>query len=53
MNFHVFGQKGVIKLPEKTNVQDLKTLASFNRIIKNYIKMEKIFKRINHKQTKK
>jgi hypothetical protein len=42
MKFHIFGQPHLVKLPKRTTVQDLKSLAFFNRIIKNYMKMQKI-----------
>ena len=42
MKFHLYGQKGLVELPKDATVQDLKSLAYFNRIIKNYIKMKKI-----------
>ena len=48
MKFHIYGQKGLVDLPENTTVQDLKSLAHFNRIIKNYLKMIKIENRDNN-----
>lgn len=44
MKFHIYGQTGFVKLPKTTTVQDLRTLARFNGIIKNYLKMKKIEK---------
>lgn len=45
MKFHIYGQPSFVKLPKNATVQDLKSLAYFNHIIKNYIKMEKIERR--------
>ena len=45
MKFHIFGQPGLIKLPKKTTVKDLKSLAYFNGVIRNYLKMKKIEKK--------
>ena len=42
MKFHIYGQPGLVDLPDSTTVEDLRSLASFNRIIKNYTKMERI-----------
>lgn len=42
MKFHIYGQRGLVDLPDNTTVEDLRYLASFNRIIKNYLKMKKI-----------
>lgn len=42
MKFHIYGQQGLVDLPDSTTVEDLRSLASFNRIIKNYTKMERI-----------
>lgn len=42
MKFHFYGQPYFIELPKGTIVEDLKTLAWFNRIIKNKPKMDKI-----------
>ena len=42
MKFHLFGQSKFIELPNTTTIQDLRTLAWFNRIIKNYLKMDKL-----------
>lgn len=39
MKFHLYGQSTFVKLPKGTTVQDLRELAHFNRIIKNYAKM--------------
>ena len=44
MKFHLYGQKGLTELPSGTTVQDLRSLAHFNRVIKNYLKMRKIEK---------
>ena len=45
MKFHIYGQPTFVKLPKGTTVQDLRTLAHFNRIVKNYAKMCEIEKR--------
>ena len=45
MNFHIYGQLGVVKLPPGATVSDLKSLAYFNRIIRNYQKMKIIERR--------
>jgi len=42
MKFHIYGQSGLVDLPDSTTVEDIRSLASFNRIIKNYLKMKKI-----------
>ena len=42
MKFHIYGQPYLINLPKGSTVEDLKSLAYFNRIIKNYLKMLKI-----------
>ena len=42
MRFHLYGQPGLVDLPDSTTVEDIRSLASFNRIIKNYLKMKKI-----------
>lgn len=42
MKFHLYGTKGFVKLPKGTNTGDLRTLAHFNKIIKNYLKMKTI-----------
>jgi len=42
MKFHIYGQSGLVDLPDSTTAEDLRSLASFNRIIKNYTKMERI-----------
>ena len=44
MKFHPYGQPYLVELPNGTTVQDLKTLANFNRIIRNYLKMQKLEK---------
>ena len=48
MKFHLFGQRQMVKLPKLTTVQDLRTLAQFNRIIRNYLKMEKLLTQKAH-----
>ena len=45
MRFHIYGQPGFVELPKNTTIQDLRILAWFNRIIKNYYKMLRIEKR--------
>ena len=42
MKFHIYGQQGFVELPDDATIQDLQTLAYFNRIIRNYLKMQKI-----------
>ena len=42
MKFHIYGQPTFVKLPKWTTIQDLRALAHFNRIIKNYVKMCKL-----------
>ena len=42
MKFHIYGQKSFIDLPLSTTVQDLRSLAAFNRLIRNYLMMLKI-----------
>lgn len=42
MKFHIYGQKPFIDLPPSTTVQDLRSLAAFNRLIRNYLMMLKI-----------
>lgn len=39
MKFHFYGQRDFIELPKNTTVEDLKALAHFNRILKNYAKL--------------
>ena len=43
MKFHPYGTSGRI-LQKKLTTQDLRTLAWFNRIVKNYLKMKRISK---------
>lgn len=47
MKFHPYGASGLVTLPKDATTQDLRTLAWFNRIVKNYIKMQTIWK-ANH-----
>lgn len=42
MRFHIYGQPGFMELPKTITTQDLQNLAWFNRIIRNYLKMQKI-----------
>lgn len=42
MKFHIYGQKSFVDLPSSTTVQDLRSLAAFNRLIRNYLMMLKI-----------
>lgn len=42
MKFHLYGKPTFVELPKGTTVQDLRALAYFNRIIKNYEKMCRI-----------
>lgn len=44
MKFHIYGQPSFVELPKSTATEDLRSLASFNRIIKNYLKMDRILK---------
>ena len=39
MKFHIYGQQRLMDLPEGATVQDLKTLAYFNKVIMCYLKM--------------
>lgn len=45
MKFHPYGQPYLVELPKNTTVQDLKSLAYFNRIIRNYLVMQKLEKK--------
>lgn len=45
MKFHFYGQKGLINLPNGTTVEDLKSLASFNCIIRNYLKIRQLLEK--------
>jgi len=45
MKFHFYGQPTFTELPKSTTIQDLRGLARFNRIMKNYAKMKIIEKR--------
>lgn len=38
---HIYGQRP-FRTRQKLTVQDLRSIASFNRIIKNYLKMQRI-----------
>lgn len=49
MKFHIYGQTGFVKLPKTTTVQDLRTLARFNGIIKNYLKNKRCIQVWNKK----
>lgn len=42
MKFHIYGQKGFVELPENTTISDLQSFTFFNRVIKNYLKIDKI-----------
>lgn len=42
MKFHPYGQPYLVELPKGATVQDLKSLAHFNRIIRNYLLMLKL-----------
>lgn len=42
---HIFGQPKPTKVSHPLTVQDMRSVAFFNRIIKNYLKMNKIQKR--------
>lgn len=44
MKFHLYGQRMLVKLPKGTTVRDLRSIAHFNRIIRNYLMMCKIEK---------
>jgi len=45
MKFHIYGQPTFVRLPKNTSIQDLRSLAYFNKIIKNYSKMLMIERR--------
>lgn len=42
MKFHFYGQKDFVELPENTTIGDLQSLAFFNRVIRNYFKIDKL-----------
>lgn len=42
MKFHFYGQKDFVELPENTTIGDLQSLAFFNRVIRNYLKIDKL-----------
>ena len=42
MKFHFYGQKDFVELPENTNIGDLQSLVFFNRVIRNYLKIDKL-----------
>ena len=42
MKFDIYGQKYLINLPSETPFPDLRSLAAFNRLIRNYLMMLKI-----------
>lgn len=44
MKFHIYGQPTFIHLPKTTTIQDLRSLAHFNKIIRNYLLMDKMLK---------
>ena len=44
MKFHFYGQPSFTILPKGTTTQDLRSLAHFNHIIKNYTKLCRIEK---------
>ena len=44
MKFHPYGQPYLVELPKGTTAKDLKHLAHFNRIIRNYLLMCKLEK---------
>lgn len=44
MKFHFYGQPSFTNLPKGTTTQDLRTLARFNRIMKNYAMLCKLEK---------
>lgn len=50
MKFHFYGQPTFTELPKSTTIQDLRELARFNRIIKNYAKMITIEKHLGQLQ---
>ena len=39
MKYHPYKQPYLVDLPDTATVEDIKSLAYFNRIIKNYLKM--------------
>lgn len=42
MKFHFYGQRDFVELSENTTIGDLQSLAFFNRVIKNYLKMDRL-----------
>ena len=42
MKFHFYGQKDFVELPKNTTIGDLQSLAFFNRVIRNYLKIDKL-----------
>lgn len=48
MKFHIYGtpleKKNLVELPKSATIQDLRSLAHFNRIIRNYMLMMKLEK---------
>ncbi len=44
MKTYLFGRPTEVRMPKDLTVQDLKALTKFKRIIKGYLKMERILK---------
>lgn len=42
MKFHIYGQPSFVRLPKSATVRDLRALSHFNRVIRNYLKMDRI-----------
>lgn len=42
MKFHFYGQKDFVELLENTTISDLQSLAFFNKVIRNYLKINKL-----------
>lgn len=42
MKFYFYGQKDFVELSENTTIGDLQSLAFFNRVIRNYLKIDKL-----------
>ena len=53
MKFHIYGQRSFIDLPSSTTIQDLRSLAAFNRLIRNYLMMLKLKKNLLTAMTEK
>ena len=47
MIYHPYGCPFVVKLPDNTTTQDLRALAAFNAIMRNYLLMNRLQKTKN------